>query len=171
MLKRRGGNAFACATQEEEIDVHSKAAIAKARLDAKAEAKRQAAKQEHERQMLAMEEELEQARRSVALSRIAGDAAGEISVVESECFDLPNPGGGENLLEDANIRLVSGHRYGLIGRNGKGKSTLLRWIAARRVKGFPSLMSMHYVAQEIPLAAINEGVHPVDMVLKVRGRV
>ncbi|EKX41356.1 hypothetical protein GUITHDRAFT_88450 [Guillardia theta CCMP2712] len=166
MLKRRGGNAFACATQEEEIDVHSKAAIAKARLDAKAEAKRQAAKQEHERQMLAMEEELEQARRSVALSRIAGDAAGEISVVESECFDLPNPGGGENLLEDANIRLVSGHRYGLIGRNGKGKSTLLRWIAARRVKGFPSLMSMHYVAQEIPLAAINEGIHPVDMVLK-----
>jgi len=166
MLKRRGGNAFACATQEEEPDVHSKAAMAKARLDAKAEAKRQAAKLEHERQMLAMEEELEEARRSVAMSRIAGDAAGEISVVESECFDLPNPGGGENLLEDANIRLVSGHRYGLIGRNGKGKSTLLRWIAARRVKGFPSLMSMHYVAQEIPLAAINEGLHPVDMVLK-----
>jgi ATPase subunit of ABC transporter with duplicated ATPase domains len=26
-------------------------------------------------------------------------------------------------------------RYAVIGRNGKGKSTLLRWLAARRVGG------------------------------------
>ncbi|KAJ1480273.1 P-loop containing nucleoside triphosphate hydrolase protein, partial [Baffinella frigidus] len=81
-------------------------------------------------------------------------------------FELPNPGGGENLLEDVCLRLVAGHRYGLIGRNGKGKSTLLRWIASGRVKGFPPHMSMHYVAQELPLADINQEVLPVDMVLR-----
>jgi ATP-binding cassette subfamily F protein 3 len=91
---------------------------------------------------------------------------GAVSVIESQAFALPNPGGGENLLDDCTLRLVAGHRYGLNGRNGKGKSTLLRHIAAQRVKGFPSLLSIHYVAQEIPLAVINEEVLPVHMVLR-----
>jgi ATP-binding cassette subfamily F protein 3 len=31
------------------------------------------------------------------------------------------------------LLLVPGKRYGLIGRNGRGKSTLLKALAARRV--------------------------------------
>lgn len=62
-------------------------------------------------------------------------------------FEQPLTGGGENLLEDVWLHLVAGHRYGLIGRNGKGKSTLLRWVASRRAAGLPQLMSIHYVAQ------------------------
>ena len=62
---------------------------------------------------------------------------------------------------------MPGHRYGLIGRNGKGKSTLLRWFASRRIKGLPKLLSVHYVAQEIPLAVMNEGLKPADMVRAV----
>ena len=61
---------------------------------------------------------------------------------------------------------VPGHRYGLIGRNGKGKSTLLRHLSSRRIKGLPPLMSIHYVAQELPLAELNELVKPVGMVLR-----
>ena len=33
---------------------------------------------------------------------------------------------GKQLVIDANLRLVYGRKYGLIGRNGIGKSTLLR---------------------------------------------
>ena len=164
--RRRGGAAFGCNVEDDEPDVHSKAAIARARMQAKEEAKRAAAAEQHMKQMLAMEEELSEARKRVARARIQGDGVGSVSVVESEAFALPNPGGGENLLDDCVLRLVTGHRYGLNGRNGKGKSTLLRHIAAQRVKGFPSLLSIHYVAQEIPLAVINEDVRPVDMVLR-----
>lgn len=164
--RRRGGAAFGCNAEDDEPDVHSKAAIARARMQAKEDAKRAAAAEQHMKQMLAMEEELSEARKRVARARIQGEGVGSVSVIESEAFALPNPGGGENLLDDCVLRLVTGHRYGLNGRNGKGKSTLLRHIAAQRVKGFPEMLSIHYVAQEIPLAVINEDVRPVDMVLR-----
>ncbi|MGB1598362.1 MAG: hypothetical protein ACPIOQ_36735, partial [Promethearchaeia archaeon] len=165
--RRRGGQAFGITGKEDEgPDVHSKAAAAQARMQAKQDAKCAAAAEKYRQDMLAMEEELSEARKRVARARISGDGVGAVSVIESDAFALPNPGGGENLLEDCVMRLVTGHRYGLNGRNGKGKSTLLRHIAAQRVKGFPALLSLHYVAQEIPLAVINEDVKPVDMVLR-----
>ena len=37
---------------------------------------------------------------------------------------------GADLIENACMILVPGHRYGLIGRNGKGKSTLLKFLAS-----------------------------------------
>jgi ATP-binding cassette subfamily F protein 3 len=58
-------------------------------------------------------------------------------------FTLPNPGGGQPLLEDSACRLVWGHCYGLIGRNGMGKSTLLKALAARRVGDIPSNVTVH----------------------------
>ena len=43
--------------------------------------------------------------------------------------------GGEALIEDGSLLLAHGRRYGLVGRNGTGKSTLLRAIANRNVAG------------------------------------
>ena len=57
--------------------------------------------------------------------------------MEAKPFSLPNPGGGRDLLESASFTLVRGRIYGLIGRNGKGKSTLLRAIASRSVGDIP----------------------------------
>lgn len=37
---------------------------------------------------------------------------------------------GENLIEDTTLELNYGRRYGLVGRNGSGKSTFLEAIAA-----------------------------------------
>ena len=146
MLKRRGAasaaGAYGTNVVNDEPDVHSKAAQARARADAKAEEKRRKAAEEQTREHLAMEAELARRRRETARARIDGNAGGSVSVIESESFELPNPGGGENLLEDVTLRLVAGHRYGLIGRNGKGKSTLLRWMASGRVKGLPPHLSM-----------------------------
>jgi ATP-binding cassette subfamily F protein 3 len=45
--------------------------------------------------------------------------------------------GGHILLEGADLRLVYGRRYGLIGRNGVGKTTLLKHMANFDIEGFP----------------------------------
>jgi elongation factor 3 len=45
--------------------------------------------------------------------------------------------GGMLLLSHTNLRLLKGHRYGLCGRNGCGKSTLMRSIANGKLEGFP----------------------------------
>lgn len=45
--------------------------------------------------------------------------------------------GGMLLLSQTNLRLLKGHRYGLCGRNGCGKSTLMRSIATGKLDGFP----------------------------------
>jgi len=66
-------------------------------------------------------------------------------------FDLPHPGGQGNLLNDASFTLTPGRRYALIGRNGKGKSTLLKNLAARRVGTLPDGMRTHYVSQDVKL--------------------
>ncbi|KAL1947253.1 hypothetical protein VTO73DRAFT_14214 [Trametes versicolor] len=46
--------------------------------------------------------------------------------------------GAKILLNTASLRLKRGHRYGLCGRNGTGKSTLMRAITNGQVEGFPS---------------------------------
>ena len=39
--------------------------------------------------------------------------------------------GGKTLLNDSSLRLASGRKYGLIGRNGVGKTSLLAALARR----------------------------------------
>ncbi|KAJ7771456.1 P-loop containing nucleoside triphosphate hydrolase protein [Mycena metata] len=46
--------------------------------------------------------------------------------------------GAKILLNTAVLRLKRGHRYGLCGKNGTGKSTLMRAITNGQVEGFPS---------------------------------
>ncbi|BGP37670.1 translational elongation factor EF-1 alpha [Rhodotorula kratochvilovae] len=46
--------------------------------------------------------------------------------------------GAKILLNTATLRLKRGHRYGLCGRNGTGKSTLMRAIDNGQVEGFPT---------------------------------
>lgn len=45
--------------------------------------------------------------------------------------------GGKILLEDANLKIVFGRRYGLVGKNGIGKTTLLKHMATFDIEGFP----------------------------------
>lgn len=85
----------------------------------------------------------------------------------SPSFTLPNPGGGIPLLEDATGTLVSGRIYGLIGRNGTGKSTLLRALASRSVGNIPPNVVVHYVSQEVNLTQEQRvQKRPVDCVLE-----
>ena len=66
-------------------------------------------------------------------------------------FDLPNlRGGGPNLLQNTNLTLARGRRYGLMGRNGCGKTTFLTFLAKRQIaNAVPKNMNMLLVRQEI----------------------
>ena len=57
--------------------------------------------------------------------------------------------GGKLLLQEASLRLVQGRRYGLIGRNGIGKTTLLRHMANFDIEGFPRHHRVLHVKQEV----------------------
>lgn len=56
---------------------------------------------------------------------------------------------GKELLRRTHLVINHGHRYGLWGRNGVGKSTLLRRIAGGRVPGWPLHLSVGMVEQEV----------------------
>jgi len=55
---------------------------------------------------------------------------------------------GKELLNQATLRLRMGERYGLVGPNGVGKSTLLRRIARHSIEGFPEHLRCFHVRQE-----------------------
>ena len=56
---------------------------------------------------------------------------------------------GKALLSEANLRLVHGRRYGIVGRNGCGKTTMLKAIAHHDIEGFPRGLRVLHVAQEV----------------------
>ncbi|THG98044.1 hypothetical protein EW026_g4070 [Hermanssonia centrifuga] len=79
----------------------------------------------------------------VVKSATIGEDDGDVPEDEEEGEDLCNcqfslAYGAKILLNTATLRLKRGHRYGLCGRNGTGKSTLMRAITNGQVEGFPS---------------------------------
>ena len=56
--------------------------------------------------------------------------------------------GGKRILTDTNLTLAYSRRYGLVGQNGIGKSTLLRALSKREV-AIPTHISILHVEQEI----------------------
>ena len=56
--------------------------------------------------------------------------------------------GGKRILTDTTLTLAFGRRYGLVGQNGIGKSTLLRALS-RRELAIPTHISILHVEQEV----------------------
>lgn len=63
-----------------------------------------------------------------------------------ESFDVALA--GKRILTGASVTIAHGRRYGLVGRNGVGKSTFLRAIASRQLP-VPPKMSILHVEQEV----------------------
>ena len=99
------------------------------------------------------------------LSRQEGDlieAKAEVDVLEEPIDDLAAPqgndikvnkfsifAGGKALFKNANLTLAHGRRYGLVGYNGTGKTTLLRHLYAREGDfKVPRHIDIHMVEQE-----------------------
>ncbi|AQZ11032.1 GCN20 (YFR009W) [Zygosaccharomyces parabailii] len=76
-----------------------------------------------------------------------GSGAGKSKDIHIDTFDL-YVGDGQRILSDARLTLSFGHRYGLVGQNGIGKSTLLRALS-RRELNVPKHISILHVEQEI----------------------
>jgi ATPase subunit of ABC transporter with duplicated ATPase domains len=55
---------------------------------------------------------------------------------------------GNDLLVDAKIKVAAGRRYGLVGKNGCGKTTLLRFMSRYEIEKFPTGLKMFLVDQE-----------------------
>ncbi|EGB11106.1 hypothetical protein AURANDRAFT_52644 [Aureococcus anophagefferens] len=74
----------------------------------------------------------------------AADDRGVDVVVKGFSISAPE----KPLLVNADLTLSRGRRYGLIGANGRGKSTLLRFLAARRLP-VPASLDILLVEQEV----------------------
>ncbi len=147
------------------VDI-SEALATRKKRKAQEEAERKATKAKYnqiQQQRAAEEEALQNAlTTAVTLRRKRGAYTGS---VEAADFSLPNPGGGRDLLESASFSLQRGRVYGLIGRNGKGKSTLLRAVARRAVGNIPAELTVHYVSQEVQIDEETMGWTPVEFVV------
>ncbi|KZF22240.1 ATP-binding cassette, sub-family F, member 3 [Xylona heveae TC161] len=66
--------------------------------------------------------------------------------IKVDSFDLSIS--GTRILSDTSLTLAHGRRYGLVGQNGIGKSTLLRALSRREV-AIPTHISILHVEQEI----------------------
>lgn len=65
------------------------------------------------------------------------------------------------LFENASLRINAGGKYGLVGPNGQGKTTLLKMIALKELKIPPNIDNL-YVEQEV----VADDTRAVDAVLK-----
>ncbi|KAI9479423.1 ATP-binding cassette, regulator of translational elongation [Coemansia sp. RSA 989] len=70
----------------------------------------------------------------------------KVKDIKLDSFDISFS--GKRILTNASLHMTYGRRYGLIGRNGIGKSTLLRNIAYRELS-VPTYISILFVEQEM----------------------
>lgn len=78
--------------------------------------------------------------------QLGSGAAGKSKDIKIENTDVSIA--GTRILADTTLTLSYGHRYGLVGNNGVGKSTLLRALSRREVF-IPTHISILHVEQEI----------------------
>ncbi|KAH9599073.1 ABC-transporter extension domain [Trypanosoma melophagium] len=57
--------------------------------------------------------------------------------------------GKQVLLDNTSLTILTGHKYGLVGRNGTGKTTLLRALTERELEGVSPFVQILHVEQEV----------------------
>ena len=65
------------------------------------------------------------------------------------CPSVTLVAGGKALLDKAILRLSKGRKYGLVGRNGIGKTTLINAMCRREIDKMPYNLHILQVEQEI----------------------
>jgi len=68
--------------------------------------------------------------------------------VSIERYSMMDPAGGRFLLENTQLKIVEGTKYGFAGLNGSGKTTLLRQISGYLIEEFPKHIRILHVKQE-----------------------
>ncbi|XP_044734390.1 ATP-binding cassette sub-family F member 3 [Chrysoperla carnea] len=92
-------------------------------------------------------------------SKLEAKGTNRTQDIRIENFDVAY--GDRVLLQGADLLLAFGRRYGLVGRNGLGKTTLLRMISGGHLR-IPSHISILHVEQEV----IGDDTAALDSVLQ-----
>jgi ATP-binding cassette subfamily F protein 3 len=78
--------------------------------------------------------------------QLGSDAQSKSKDIKIDSFDVSIS--SKRILTDTSLTLAYGRRYGLVGQNGIGKSTLLRALSRREV-AIPTHISILHVEQEV----------------------
>ena len=108
----------------------------------------------------AANETLEACKKETTVKRL-DEVESEEGTVLCDCqFKLAY--GGLILLNNAQLKLMKGKRYGLCGPNGCGKSTLMKAIANGQLEGFPPPEELKTVYVEHDIQGVAEDTPVVD---------
>lgn len=77
-----------------------------------------------------------------------GDDTADANVKDIKVDSFSVSARGKELLKNASVKISHGKRYGLVGPNGKGKSTLLKLLAWRKIP-VPKNIDVLLVEQEV----------------------
>lgn len=92
---------------------------------------------------------------------LLGEAESKRVDIIIEPFSMTTPT-GIPLINNCELRIVQGHRYGMIGRNGVGKSTLLDQMVNKTIPGWPQQLDVYMVKQEVNVGEKSVLEHVMD---------
>ncbi|KAE8055099.1 hypothetical protein FH972_011960 [Carpinus fangiana] len=93
--------------------------------------------------------EMEATRAGMPVVCVNHDSGGGPVVKDIHMQDFDISVGGRDLIVDGSITLSFGRHYGLVGRNGTGKTTFLRYMALHAIDGIPDNCQILHVEQEV----------------------